>query len=652
MSSSVHFFRMAGRACAFFVLLALIVLLSEAIFRSSLSEAIIWARSQFPAFLLNVALLSLLALVLAFILPWPILFAAISVLLFGLGLANRIKIETLGSPVFPWDLLLYRQYRPVLEFFVEPWVVSILLLLSSLAAAGAVVYIIRARRHGAFFLRGSISLGAALALYGLAIMPDFTFQDTRLSFIRMRTALTQLNVEYLAWDQKENYRKNGQIVAFLFNLKSGLISPPEGYTRDNIDAAFGHAAPRAVGSTVAVGTQHDRTRPHVIAILSETFWDPARLKGPVFTRPPAPLLSGASAPNLVVGNAFVPVFAGATCNTEFEFLTGFTMAFLPTGSLPFQQYVNASIPSLASRFAGAGYRTIGVHPYHAWFWNRKEVYRHFSFSRFLALEAFDPPASGPYVSDDALANKIIELTSGSAEPTFIFAVTMGNHYPWDRDRFASAGPVEVSWNPDVPLSARSKRRIETYSKGVREANNALEKLIAHFSAPDARPTVILLFGDHLPILGDDYRAYVESGYVPNPFPTTWSHDQSLAMHSAPFVLWSNFPLHNKPTAEPIGINFLGTLLVENAGLELTPFGRLNRRVAEAYPVLSTFLVRDARGAFRETQIAKQDPLLNSYRLIQYDTLFGDRLGAGYFSSGSAGAATVPGGRQGLAERTP
>ena len=43
--------------------------------------------------------------------------------------------------------------------------------------------------------------------------------------------------------------------------------------------------------------------------------------------------------NAVVGHAYTSVFGAGTSASEFEFLTGNSMAFLPSGSIPYQQYI-------------------------------------------------------------------------------------------------------------------------------------------------------------------------------------------------------------------------------------------------------------------------------------------------------------------------
>ena len=58
------------------------------------------------------------------------------------------------------------------------------------------------------------------------------------------------------------------------------------------------------------------------------------------------------------GSVYVSVKGGNTPNSEFEFLTGTSMAYLPTGSIPFQQYINSSQLSIVSQLKDAGYDPI------------------------------------------------------------------------------------------------------------------------------------------------------------------------------------------------------------------------------------------------------------------------------------------------------
>ena len=75
-----------------------------------------------------------------------------------------------------------------------------------------------------------------------------------------------------------------------------------------------------------------------------------------------------------MGKLYVSVKGGNTANTEFEFLTGNSMGFLPAGSVPYQQYIKQEQPSLASHLGALGYVTSALHPYRAKRAGRDKVY--------------------------------------------------------------------------------------------------------------------------------------------------------------------------------------------------------------------------------------------------------------------------------------
>ena len=78
--------------------------------------------------------------------------------------------------------------------------------------------------------------------------------------------------------------------------------------------------------------------------------------------------------NTVKGWAFSSVFGGTTANSEYEFLTGNTTAFLPAGTVPYQMYVSSGDPTLVGQMAALGYRTVAAHPYRSSGWSRPSVY--------------------------------------------------------------------------------------------------------------------------------------------------------------------------------------------------------------------------------------------------------------------------------------
>ena len=133
---------------------------------------------------------------------------------------------------------------------------------------------------------------------------------------------------------------------------------------------------------------------------------------------------------------------GGTANTEYEFLTGNSMAFL-SGNVPYQQFIlRKGTYSIAQILKNRGYYTIGIHPYYKKGYFRFKVYPLLGFDEFLDIESFNNPelVRGIYPSDKASYEKVIECYEQnrlSGKPLFIFNVTMQNHSGYDTSAFGN-----------------------------------------------------------------------------------------------------------------------------------------------------------------------------------------------------------------------
>ena len=54
-------------------------------------------------------------------------------------------------------------------------------------------------------------------------------------------------------------------------------------------------------------------------------------------------------------------------------------AFLPDGSVVYQQYINDDPTSIVSNLKNIGYTTVAMHPYYATGWSRNKVYPHLGY---------------------------------------------------------------------------------------------------------------------------------------------------------------------------------------------------------------------------------------------------------------------------------
>jgi phosphoglycerol transferase MdoB-like AlkP superfamily enzyme len=314
---------------------------------------------------------------------------------------------------------------------------------------------------------------------------------------------------------------------------------------------------------------------------------------------------------------FSPEFGGMTANVEFEALTGFSNAFLPYGSIPYQQYVRGPVPSLASFFRAEGYETTAIHPFEGWFWNREIVYDAFGFDRFLSVTSLPPMASrGPLVSDESLTEEIIRRADATDRPLFTFAVSLQGHGPYEPNRYYDA-KVKV----DSVASYWTRQSIRSYAEGVADADRSLQRLL-DWAQTRERHTVIAFFGDHLPPLN---QGYTETGFMAGSVPDRREAPEKLAQYrETPLVVWSNRtgPMKDLGSISP---SLIPLKVLKTAGIEHPYYTGFLGRVDAKYDVIERHVLIKPSGAEPDWSREKKiDPLINDYRLLQYDALFGKK----------------------------
>ncbi len=186
----------------------------------------------------------------------------------------------------------------------------------------------------------------------------------------------------IGWDQAENYRTNGFALSTMLNAEQVIIEKPAGYDESSMRAIAKLASAKE-------DTGQTKVKPNVIVVLSEAFWDPTILKDLSFDRDPIPFFHSLQQ-NYPGGWLLSPQFGGGTANVEFEVLTGLSTRFLPQGSIAYNQYITKGVDSMASILSRQGYTATAINPFHNWFFNSKNVYQNFGFSKFISGEFFCP----------------------------------------------------------------------------------------------------------------------------------------------------------------------------------------------------------------------------------------------------------------------
>ena len=588
---------------AFFTVIAV-----EWISRGSLSEIAAYLASPIKPGLTTIGVLALVILALDGLFGRAHLSALLVVpIVIVPAFVSSQKQHYLSDPLYPSDVLFARQIMELMPVIVRerPWSALALALGLVVAVAGLVLLWRYGWRHAARLSRPSRTLRLSICLPLFALFVS-QMDGSQYSWIREK-----LRIIPIVWDQKENYSYNGFIIAFSLNLPMAHLTAPAGYSHDAIDAIPARNYGYLPGP---------RQKPDVIMLMSESFWDPTRLGKVTLTPDPLPTIRAARS-----GYVFSPEFGGMTANVEFEALTGFSNAFLPYGSIPYQQYVRHPVPSLATFFRAEGYAARAIHPFSGWFWNRNEVYRDFGFEEFRTEETL--PAMdkrGLFASDDALMREIMREGDDMDRPFFFFAVTLQGHGPYEPHRYVDN---TVAINGDLPDADRET--LATYAQGVREADESLKMLMDWASRRD-RETIIVLWGDHLPPLGS---VYPDTGYMPEQVATRKAPlDVMKRQHETPLVVWSNKkgPRKDVGTISPA---LLPYTVLKTAGFEHPFYTGFLGRVQKTYNIVDRYQLATRDGkAFPDWSRDEKgiDPVVREYRYLQYDMMFGHQYGLGRF----------------------
>ena len=420
-------------------------------------------------------------------------------------------------------------------------------------------------------------------------------------------------VAVLAWGTRdispnnwsyEGATRNGYFLNFAVGLRDSFVEAPEGYSDDAV-TGLEQLYP---GETEATPAEE---LPDIIVIMNESFADFSVLGSQLRTNCPVTPFLDSLTENTVRGYALSSVFGGTTANSEFEFLTGFSMASVPEGACPYQQYINAPTFSLAQLLESYGYRTFATHPYIASGWNRPAVYPRLGFGEMTFDEDYPyEDLIREFVSDREMYRYVLDaMEQRQDQPLFLFGITMQNHgdYIYSGENYTASVSLE-GYEMAHPMA-------EQYLSLLRESDRALETFLAELEKRE-RDTVVLFFGDHFPQVEGDFFEEVHGG----PFEDL---SQQMLQYKVPFFVWANYDIPEQ-TVACTSLNYLGRYLLEAAGLELPPYYRFLKELEQQIPAVNAMGYYSlSQGTWLPVSQAEGEEALwlNRYAIVQHNGLF-------------------------------
>lgn len=517
-----------------------------------------------------------------------------AVVCFLFGLANHYVLSFRGRIIFPCDLLTLDtaavvaksyDYTPDKQIWIALAVLGGYLLLLLLAH---IVYHPKGRqRLGRKLLWGSIA-GMVIYLFAFFFTP----------------LLPTIGIYTQQWRTQQN----GFLLNFTTAIRYSFVSEPDGYDADKVAQTARSYRSQSV-------TDAGELPENLIFIMNESFSDlTAAFPNLELSEDPLAFYHSLTE-NTVKGTMISPVTGGGTANVEFEYLTGDSLAFLPSSTVAYQLYLYDGCPSLVSQAKDLGYHTIAFHPYLSSGWNRTSVYPWLGFDEVHFQEDVqDPQYIRNYVSDLSDYEQLFRWTEESAGPTMIFNVTMQNHSGY------SQGWNNLSGDVTVTGGAKPSSITTQYFSLMKESDQAIQALVEHYSQAEEK-TLIVFFGDHQPPLGNTFFETLYGKKLDERDP-----EEVQQAYETPFFIWANYDIPEQDDLR-ISSNYLGVLAAEVAGLPLTGYQQLLSRLMDVLPVAGTAGYVTADG--QVTQEAEELPgyvqsLYREYELAAYNHLFDEK----------------------------
>lgn len=554
---------------------------------------------------------------------FKVTYLTVNTLLFGLAVAHSYIMDFRGTPFQPMDFLSATtamnvantyNFAPGYKVITALFIFIFIIIIS-----------VKMRKPSYKTLVKIISRGFT-----------GTFSSVLLILFYFTSVFADMGIKPDFWNQTRGYYNYGFVFNFFANTKYLYMTEPNNYNPDEIDSLI-----HKDDNTTDENTESEEKTPNIICIMNESLSDLSVLGNLTTNQDYMPFMRSLTE-NTIKGNLYVPVIGAGTSNTEFEFLTGHSTAFLPSGSNAYMLYIKNPMASLTSTLEAQNYSSFALHPYYASGWKRPEVYSNFGFNKFISLEdIIDISLMGmyqdngndanylqhlveqyypneknmlvrQYISDDYNYQLLIEdfENRDKSQPYYAFNVTMQNHGGY------SSSCINFNESVYATSSTKNYNKANKYLSLVKASDDAFKELIEYFEGVD-EPTIICMFGDHQPSVETEFIA--ECLGVSNLSNLTVEQEQKR--HTTQFYIWANYDIQEQQI-DMLSSNYLSSLVLQTAGVKLTEYNKYLLNLSKVLPVIDTVGYIDTAGNYYKwSDSSPYTSILSEYEKIQYNAIF-------------------------------
>lgn len=427
---------------------------------------------------------------------------------------------------------------------------------------------------------------------------------------------------YLHVTEPEGYSLKAveQIVDdFQKRQEEGLNASDTNAGQDAKNSMDGNVSTDALNNTTTKKDKNSRYQPkqtpNIICIMNESFSDLQQLGDLQVTQDYMPYFRKLK--NTIKGYTYSSVFGGNTANSEFEFLTGNTLAFLPDNSVPYQLFLRDTTAGLTYTLKEQGFGPcFALHPYYNTGYSRYKVYPLMGFDHFYCSDDFSvfTQTVNYHITDDEDYHKLTDLYERKKEdgkPFYMFNVTMQNHGSYDGSLYETGDDVRIQG------SMHYYSRAEQYLNMIKMSDDALKYLVEYFEKVE-EPTVIVFFGDHQADLDEDFYNTLLGKEI-----SELEGEELEKLYKVPFLIWANYDIEDQEV-ERTSNNYLATYLAQVAGIKTTGYLDYLTELREEIPCINALGYWGADGKYYDLkdETSPYYSKIREYQLLEYNNLFG------------------------------
>lgn len=549
-----------------FIFSILLFILIESISRQSISETFSFIVDRPLNAVVNLMILIVISGTTIIIKRKRFTYFIILVFTIGLAIISAALMNVRGMPLSPYDIMSYKEAIGIASIFI-----NIRAEIVAILVVGVFIFIsvwIFVKDSKSIWITGIRNIFIYIIILSLCIIIIPQLKEAKV-------------INTIAWDVGLSFKNNGFAYSLVDETFSMIRSKPDGYSEEAI---------RKIREEVDKKEKEDgrkiyksKQSPNIIMVQLEAFMDPTKIQGITFNKDPITNMRKLMK-NYTSGYMNVPVVGGGTARTEYEVLSGSNFNYLEQGEIPYHTFLSEKPSiSIATNLKKKGYKTVAIHNYIKKFYNRDNGLANLGFEKFIPLEVMTNVEYTPmgWPRDEVLTKYITqEIDSKNDKPSFIFTISTQGH-----SRYPMGNLSGVTYNVDIvdsKLPLPDQNQIKYYANQVYEMDRFVGKLVKEINKLK-KPTVLVLYGDHLPALN-----VITSG------------KSKLDKFSSIFVAVNNFGVSKQEIEDNFESYQLSTLALDIAKQGYGPMNLIHK------------YLKDDKGYQKKIE------------LVQYDILFGKK----------------------------